>query len=143
MREVNFQPLHHTTIGFDQIVQLLDAVNSDVAPNYPPYNIIRNSENSYRVTMAVAGFEEDDLAIETKESVLTVSGNKPHENDHAEYLHRGIATRTFIRKFQLADYLEVQNAELENGLLHIDLVRRVPESHKPRKIEISVDNETK
>ena len=143
MREVNFQPLHHTTIGFDQIVQLLDAVNSDVAPNYPPYNIVRNSENSYRITMAVAGFEDDDLAIETKESVLTVSGNKPHENDHAEYLHRGIATRTFIRKFQLADYLEVQNAELENGLLHIDLVRRVPESHKPRKIEISVDNETK
>ena len=137
MREINFQPLYNSTIGFDKLVHLLDTVNSDVAPNYPPFNIERSSENDYRITMAVAGFEEPDLSIETKESVLTVSGNKPPENEHSEYLHRGIATRTFIRRFQLADYLKVQSAKLENGLLHIDLVREVPESLKPRTIDIT------
>ena len=142
MREMKLRSLHNSTVGFDQLFSLLDAVNTDAAPNYPPYNIERKSENCYRVTMAVAGFQDNDLSIETKESVLTIKGERQPECEHSEFLHRGIATRTFIRRFQLADYLVVQNAELENGLLHINLIREIPDSLKPRKVDLTVNGES-
>jgi molecular chaperone IbpA len=139
MRHFDLSPLYRSTVGFDRLFSLLDQVGSnDAAPSYPPYNIERTAENAYRITIAVAGFGESDLAIETKENALTVRGDKQPANDgeKREVLHQGIAARAFERRFQLADYVQVTGASLENGLLHIDLVREIPEAKKPRQIAI-------
>ena len=140
MRSFDLSPLYRSTVGFDRMFNLLDSmVGTDGStPTYPPYNIERTGENAYRVTMAVAGFGEADLTIETKENVLTVKGEKKasEEQKETEFLYRGIASRAFERRFQLADHVEVKGATLENGLLHVDLVRNIPEAMKPRTIAI-------
>ena len=138
MRHFDLSPLYRSTIGFDRLANLLDATGLDVEGNgYPPYNIERLAENKYRITMAVAGFTDSDLKIEVKESSLTVKGEKPADPAKAsEFLHRGIAQRAFERRFQLADYVEVDGAEIKDGLLHIDLVRNLPERMKPRTVAI-------
>ena len=139
MRHYDLSPLYRSTVGFDRLFSLLDQAGSvETAPTYPPYNIERTAENAYRISIAVAGFGEADLAIETKENGLTVRGEKAASPDAAqtEILHQGIAARAFERRFQLADYVQVSGASLENGLLHIDLVREVPEAKKPRLIPI-------
>lgn len=139
MRHIDYTPLYRTSVGFDRLFSLLDNVTSETSANaYPPYNIERTSDDAYRITMAVAGFSEGDLDIETKNTVLTVKGGKEEdERENVEVLHQGIAARAFERRFQLADHVEVVNATLEHGLLHIDLVREVPEAMKPRKIAIA------
>ncbi|MCY6379240.1 Hsp20 family protein [Hoeflea prorocentri] len=143
MRHVDFSPLYRSTVGFDRLFTMLDSLaQPDQSQTYPPYNIERTGDNSYRITMAVAGFGEDDLSIEAREHVLTVKGDKSDNKDggEGEFLYRGIAKRTFERRFQLAEYVEVKGAKLENGLLHVDLVREIPEAMKPRRIEITADN---
>lgn len=140
MRHVDFSPFYRSTVGFDRLFSMLDSMGQpDSAQTYPPYNIERTGEDSYRITMAVAGFGEDELDLEAHRNVLTIKGEKTEqkETDGAELLYRGIAGRTFERRFQLADHVEVHGAELKNGLLHIDLVREVPEELKPRRISIS------
>jgi molecular chaperone IbpA len=141
MRTFDLNPLYRSTVGFDRMFSLLDSLSGTdgTVPTYPPYNIERTGENAYRVTMAVAGFGEKDLSIEAKEDVLTVKGEKKAETSdkEAEFLYRGIASRAFERRFQLADHVEVKGASLENGLLHVDLVRNIPEAMKPRTISIS------
>ncbi len=140
MRTFDLSPLYRSTVGFDRMFGLLDSLaGSDAsAQTYPPYNIERTGENAYRITMAVAGFGEGDLNIEAKENTLAVKGEKKSETDEkeGEFLYRGIASRAFERRFQLADHVEVRRANLENGLLHIDLVREIPEAMKPRTIAI-------
>jgi len=139
MRHYDLSPLYRSTVGFDRLFSLLDqAANVDAAPTYPPYNIERTGENAYRITIAVAGFAESELAIESRENTLTVRGGKETraEEKSREILHQGIAARAFERRFQLADHVQVSGASLENGLLHIDLVREVPEAQKPRQIPI-------
>ena len=141
MRHVDFSPLYRSTVGFDRLFSMLDQFGQpDSGQSFPPYNIERTGENAYRITMAVAGFAEGDLSIEAKAHVLRVAGAKAEEGkqDGAEVLYRGIASRAFERRFQLADHVEVKGAALENGLLHIDLVREIPEAMKPRKIDIAV-----
>lgn len=132
-------PLYRSTVGFDRLFNMLDSVsNGEAVPTYPPYNIERLGENEYRITMAVAGFGEDDLNIEIKESALTVTGKRPEKSENeGKLLHQGIAARSFERRFQLADHVEVSGAALENGLLHIDLKRELPEAMKPRTIQIT------
>lgn len=146
MRTVDFAPLYRSTVGFDRLFSMLDNVGQpDNAPTYPPYNIERTGENAYRITMAVAGFSEDELSIESREHTLTVKAEKTEtekDDENREFLFRGIAARSFERRFQLADHVEVKNASLENGLLHIDLVREIPEAMKPRKISINSDKVT-
>lgn len=140
MRTIDYAPLYRSTIGFDRLFSMLDkASNGEAAQSYPPYNIERTGENTYRISMAVAGFGEDDLTIESKEHTLTVTGEKKpvEESETSEFLFQGIASRAFERRFQLADHVEIRNARLENGLLHIDLVREIPEAMKPRKIAIT------
>ncbi len=140
MRTIDYAPLYRSTIGFDRMFSMLDAVgNGETSQTYPPYNIERTGENAYRISMAVAGFAEDELSIESKEQVLTITGEKKQteEKEGSQYLFQGIASRAFERRFQLADHVEIRTASLENGLLHIDLVREIPEAMKPRKIEIS------
>ncbi len=141
MRSFDLSPLYHSTVGFDRLGSLLEAALTEEpsAPSYPPYNIEKIGEDAYRITVAVAGFSEDDLSIEVKEAKLTITGaKKAAENaEEAVFLHRGIAARAFERRFQLADHVRAQDATLENGLLHVDLVREVPEALKPRKIEIA------
>jgi molecular chaperone IbpA len=133
----DLSPLYHSTVGFDRLAQLLDNAGSFEVPTYPPYNIERVSEDEYRVTMAVAGFGQDDIAIEVKQNTLTVSGRKAERAENkSEFLHQGIAQRAFERRFQLADYVQVEGAELDNGLLHISLKREIPEAMKPRTIAI-------
>ncbi|MCX2725324.1 Hsp20 family protein [Roseibium salinum] len=141
MRHFDFSPLYRSTVGFDRLFSLLDNASSEV-PAYPPYNIERTGENAYRITMAVAGFTEAELSVEAKEHVLAIKGEKADENDDREILYRGIASRTFERRFQLAEHVRVEGASLENGLLHVDLVRELPEAMKPRKIDITT-GETK
>ncbi|MGX5735053.1 Hsp20 family protein [Bosea thiooxidans] len=139
MRHFDLSPLYRSTVGFDRLFSILDQVTSnDSAPSYPPYNIERTAENAYRITIAVAGFGEGDLAIEAKENTLSVKGEKQvaENGDTREVLHQGIAARAFERRFQLADYVQVTGASLQNGLLHIDLVREIPEAKKPRQIPI-------
>lgn len=138
MRPFDFAPLYRSTVGFDRLVQLLDSVSGvdAEAPTYPPYNIERLGENQYRITMAVAGFGQDDIKIEVKEQSLTIKGEKKPEDKERQFLHRGIATRAFERRFQLADHVEVTGADLKDGLLHVDLVRNVPERLKPRTVVI-------
>ena len=139
MRHFDFAPLHRATIGFDQIADLMDRVmTSDMTqPSYPPYNIEKTDADSYRISIAVAGFTENDLTVEVKESALVVSARKAEDDEERTYLHRGIATRAFERRFTLADHVRVTGASHENGMLHIDLKREVPEALKPRRIEIA------
>jgi molecular chaperone IbpA len=140
MRGFDLNPLYRSTVGFDRMFNLLDSLGGVDAsqPGYPPYNIERTGEDAYRVTMAVAGFGEDEITIEAKENTLTVKGEKKNETEEKEgqFLYRGIASRAFERRFQLADHVEVKGAVLENGLLHVDLVREIPEAAKPRTIAI-------
>jgi molecular chaperone IbpA len=137
MRPVDLSPLYRSTIGFERLVQLLDSMTSHESDGgFPPYNIERLGENEYRITMAVAGFSRDEIKIEAKETSLVVRGEKAAEDESRQFLHRGIAARNFERRFQLADYVEVKSADLENGLLHIDLVRNLPERMRPRTIGI-------
>ena len=132
----DFSPLFRSSVGFDRIVDMLEnASRATAVDNWPPYDIARAGEDDYRVTMAVAGFSQDELSITQEQNVLMVSGHKAEE-DTGEYLHRGIAGRTFQRRFQLADHVKVTGAVLENGLLTIDLKREIPEEMKPRRIEI-------
>ena len=141
MRAIDFAPLYRSTVGFDRLFAKLDGLSQPEGQTYPPYNIERTGENAYRISMAVAGFGEGDLQIESRENVLTVKGERTEETSEGEVLYRGIAGRSFERRFQLADHVEVKGASLKNGLLHIDLVRVIPEAMKPRKIEIvAADN---
>lgn len=137
MRQFDLTPLYRSTVGFDRLFSLLDSVaGSEAVPGYPPYNIERTAENAYRITVAVAGFAENDLAIEVKENALTVRGERKADERKGEILHQGIAARAFERRFQLADHVQATGASLENGLLHVELVREVPEAKKPRTIAI-------
>ena len=138
MRQFDLAPLYRNTVGFDRLFSMLDQlVSIDAAPSYPPYNIERTGENAYRISVAVAGFTDQDLAIEVKENTLSIRGDKKQaEERKADVLYQGIAARTFERRFQLADGVQVTGAALENGLLHVDLVREIPEAKKPRQIPI-------
>jgi len=139
MRTFDLAPLYRSTVGFDRLFSMLDQVGGfDAAPGYPPYNIERTGENEYRITVAVAGFGEGDLAVEAKENTLTIKGEKQlkEEKKGNDVLYQGIAARAFERVFQLADYVQVKGAKLENGLLHVDLVREIPEAKKARQIPI-------
>ena len=138
MTTFDFSPLYRTSVGFDRLASLMSsATRQDQGNSYPPYNIRVTSEDHYRITMAVAGFSEEDIAITSEQTRLLVTGNRADEpEEQGEYLHRGIATRSFERRFNLADHVNVIAANLENGLLHIDLEREIPEAMKPRKIKI-------
>jgi molecular chaperone IbpA len=138
MDPFDFSPLFRSTIGFDRLVRLLDsATHADSAPlAYPPYNIEKTGEDAYRLTMAVAGFARDEIDVTVHENSLTVTGKAKNGEDGGRYLHRGIARRAFERRFSLADHIKIVGASLDNGMLHVDLVREVPEAMKPRKIEI-------
>lgn len=138
MRQYDLAPLYRNTVGFDRLFSMLDNLGGvESAPSYPPYNIERTGENAYRISIAVAGFTQDDLAIEARENALSVKGEKTLDQEKkADVLYQGIAARSFERRFQLADYVHVTGASLENGLLHIDLVREIPEAKKPRQITI-------
>ena len=138
MRTFDLAPLYRSTVGFDRLFSLLDQGIEGGAPGYPPYNIERTGDNEYRVTVAVAGFAEPELSVVAKENTLTIRGEK-HANEQekrGEALYQGIAARAFERVFQLADFVQVKGAKLENGLLHVDLVREIPEAKKPRQIPI-------
>jgi molecular chaperone IbpA len=140
MRTFDLAPLYRSTVGFDRLFSLLDQASGleGTAPTYPPYNIERTGENAYRISVAVAGFTDADLSIEAKENTLTIRGDKKEKTDEAgEVLYQGIAARAFERRFQLADHVTVQGASLANGLLHVDLVREIPEAKKPRQIPIN------
>ena len=141
MRHLDLSPLYRSTVGFDRLFNLVSqtAAGFDAAPTYPPYNIERTAENGYRITVAVAGFSEKELSIEVKEGTLTIRGSKEEtvSEEKSEVLYQGIAARAFERRFQLADHVLVEGASLENGLLHVDLVREVPEAQKPRQVPIN------
>jgi molecular chaperone IbpA len=139
MQTIDFSPFYRSTVGYDRLFSRLDNLVGQEAKTYPPYNIERTGEDAYRISIAVAGFANGDIAIESKENSLQVKGAKPGETagKAREFLHRGIAERAFELRFQLADHVEVTGAALENGLLHIDLKRELPESKKPRKIAIN------
>ena len=138
MRAYDFSPLFRYSVGFDRMQRLLDSAleRSESAPGYPPYNIESVGENAYRITMAVAGFGENDLDVTVKENQLTVTGRSDRNDEQVSYLHRGIATRAFERRFDLADHVKVTGANIANGMLTISLERQIPEEQKPRKIEI-------
>lgn len=148
MNAYDFSPLFRTAIGFDRLTEALESANRADAGGYPPYNIELTGEDQYRISMAVAGFSADEIEIETKDNLLKVSGKKGADVSDRKYLHRGIAKRDFERTYQLADYVRVDGADLKDGLLHIDLLREVPETMKPRRIEIRgadeklIDNQT-
>lgn len=140
MRHFDLSPLYRSTVGFDRLFSMMDQLSSvENGNSYPPYNIERTGENAYRITMAVAGFGEKDLTIEVKENTLSIHGEKAVKEgeDRGDVLYRRIAERSFDRRFQLADHVEVRGAALENGLLHVDLVREIPEALKPRTVEIA------
>ncbi len=146
MRTLDFAPLNRTTVGFDRMASLLDDLLSDASEpqTYPPYDIEKTGEASYRITIAVAGFTQDEISIESRENALVISASKARPAENAEsakpvYLHRGIAKRGFERRFQLADHVRATDASLENGLLHVELVREVPEALKPRRIRIATN----
>ena len=142
MRHVDFSPLYRSTVGFDRLFTMLDGLGQpEQAQTYPPYNIERTGETTYRITMAVAGFTRNELDITVQENTLVVSGKAADEASPADrtFLHRGIAKRAFERRFQLADTIKVTGASYENGLLNIELAREVPEHKKPRKVEIDAD----
>ncbi|WED21854.1 Hsp20 family protein [Vibrio sp. JC009] len=136
MRTVDFTPLYRNAIGFDRLFDMMEAGNKAASNGYPPYNIEQQDENKYRITMAVAGFAEEQLDITQKENMLIVRGEQKSD-ENKKYVYQGIAERNFERKFQLADYVRVIGASMENGLLHVDLEREIPEAMKPRKIEIN------
>lgn len=136
MHTFDFTPLFRTAIGFDRLADALETANRADAGGYPPYNIELTGEDQYRISLAVAGFSADEIDIEVKQNRLTVSGNRSEDGPERNYLHRGIATRSFQRSYQLADYVRVDSADLKDGLLHIDLVREIPDAMKPRRIEI-------
>lgn len=146
MRHVDFSPLYRSTVGFDRLFNILDSLGQPESggQSYPPYNIERTGEDSYRISMAVAGFSETEIDIEAHRNVLTVKGERSAEQngEGSEVLYRGIAARSFERRFQLADHVEVHGANLKNGLLHIDLKRNVPEELKPRKVAIAAASAT-
>lgn len=137
MTTFDFTPLFRTAIGFDRLASQLESANRNDASGYPPYNIELTGEDHYRISLAVAGFSSEELELEVKENILKVTGAKKSEEQHGKYLHRGIANRSFERTFQLADYVRVEGADLKDGLLHVQLVREIPEAIKPRRIEIS------
>jgi molecular chaperone IbpA len=137
MRQFDLAPLYRSTVGFDRLAKLMDGVGGLDADGYPPYNIERLGDNDYRITMAVAGFDKDEFKVEVNEQALVVSGEKKPDDKERVFLHRGIAARSFERRFQLADFVEVRGAEFKDGLLHIDLVRNLPERMKPRTIAIA------
>jgi molecular chaperone IbpA len=139
MRAYDFAPLYRSTVGFDRMFSMFDQLGGvdGSMPSYPPYNIERSGENAYRISVAVAGFNWADLSIETKENKLAIRGEKQAAEKSGDVLYQGIAERTFERSFQLADYVRVQGATLENGLLHVDLVREIPEAMKPRAVPIA------
>jgi molecular chaperone IbpA len=141
MLNYDFAPFYRSTVGFDRLLTLLDkASGADNGQSYPPYNIERTGENHYRITLAVAGFADNELSVETKEGVLTIRGGKETvqkgEGEKREVLYQGIAARAFERRFHLADHVSATSAKVENGLLHVELVRQVPEAQKPRSIAI-------
>ena len=139
MRHFDFSPLYRATIGFDDVADMMDRLTASDGgqPSYPPYNIEKTAEDAYRISIAVAGFAAEELNVEVKERSLVVSGRKAEEAKDRSFLHRGIATRAFDRKFQLADHVVVKGASHEDGMLHIDLQRELPETLKPRQISIS------
>lgn len=141
MTHFDFSPLYRSTVGFDRLARLVDAALTEPArtPSWPPYDIEATGDDRYRITMAVAGFSRDDLKLEVREQVLTVTAERPAEEGR-EYLHRGIARRGFSQTFRLADHVKVVGADMENGLLTIDLARELPEAMKPRTIEIGAGN---
>jgi molecular chaperone IbpA len=141
MRQFDLSPLYRSTVGFDRLFSLIDQMSGveGTTQSYPPYNIERTGENNYRISVAVAGFGENDLSIETRENTLVIRGSKSGAETQpakAEMLYQGIAARAFERRFQLADHVQVSGANLEHGLLHVDLVREIPEAQKPRQIPI-------
>ncbi len=137
MTTFDFSPLYRNSVGFDRLASMMStASRQDQGNGYPPYNIRSTGEDHYQISMAVAGFAEEDLDITTEQNRLVVTGKRENEEEAGEYLHRGIATRSFERRFNLADHVKVTNAKLENGLLHIDLERELPEAMKPRTIKI-------
>jgi molecular chaperone IbpA len=136
MRTFDLAPLYRSTVGFDRLFNMLDGFYA--APGYPPYNIERTGENAYRISVAVAGFGDNDLSVEAKENTLTIKGEKHNKEKSGDILYQGIAARSFERVFQLAEHVHVKGAALENGLLHVDLVREIPEAKKPRQIPIGV-----
>ena len=136
MTTFDFSPLYRTSVGFDRLASLMSSASrQDQGTSFPPYNIRVTGEDNYRITMAVAGFSDNDIEITSEQNRLLVAGNRADE-EQGEYLHRGIATRSFERRFNLADHVKVRSASMENGLLHIDLEREIPEAMKPRTIEI-------
>lgn len=137
MRNLDFSPLYRSTVGFDRLFDMLDKT-ADAAANWPPCNVEKSGDDHYRIIMAIAGFSPDEIEVVQQENTLTVSGRKPEPREGIQYLHRGIATGNFEQRFNLADYVKVTQANLENGLLTIDLVREVPEAMKPRRIPIAV-----
>ncbi|MFN6953715.1 MAG: Hsp20 family protein [Acetobacteraceae bacterium] len=142
MNALDLSPLFRAAIGFDRLARLMDTARAAAeAPSYPPYNIEKTGEDSYVLTMAVAGFGPDDIEITAQENVLTISGKAPQAEEGRRFLHRGIAGRAFERRFVLADHIEVVGAELQHGLLHVALERRVPEALKPRRIPISAGSQ--
>lgn len=144
MRTIDFAPLYRSAVGFDRLLNMFESMDRAEEGGYPPYNIEKICDDGYRITVAVAGFSENDLSIEVKEDQLNVSGGISQEQDEKRvFLHRGIASRSFRRAWRLADHVEVIGARLENGLLHIDLERRVPEAKKARQINISTTSDAK
>ena len=147
MSRYDLSPLYRSTVGFDRMFSLLDnlANPNENQSGFPPYDIVQNDENSYRISIAIAGFSNEDLDIQLEENTLTVRGEKGvhQQTEKLQTLHRGIAARNFVRTFQLAEHVEVKDASLENGLLHIDLIREIPEAMKPRQIEISTRSDKK
>ena len=136
MRTLDFSPLYRSVVGFDRLADLLDAASHESATGYPPYNIERTGDHEYRIEIAVAGFKPDELSIDVKEAVLTVTGRKAANDGERRFVHRGLAERNFERRFQLADYVVVTGAALADGLLTIDLERQLPDQLKPRQVEI-------
>lgn len=144
MRSFDFSPLYRSTVGFDRLANLLETVTQfdPTTTSYPPYNIEQLADNDYRISMAVAGFADSDLSIEVKEGVLSIVGKRNGEEPKSRFLYQGIAGRSFERRFQLADHMEVKGARLEHGLLHVDIVRVIPEEKKARKISISASGKS-
>ena len=137
MRNFDLSPLYRSGIGFDRLASMLDAASrNEQQPSYPPYNIELTGENAYRISMAVAGFSQDELEILSESGNLVIRGQKAEEQVERQYLYQGIAARNFERRFQLADHVRVESATIADGLLHVDLVREIPEAMKPRRIEI-------
>ena len=139
---LDFSPLYRSVVGFDRLADLLESATAESATGYPPYNIERTAENEYRIEVAVAGFRPDELHVEVKENLLTVQGRKAANDESRRFLHRGLAERNFERRFQLADFVVVTNADLRDGLLQISLKRELPEALKPRRIEIGTGGQS-